>query len=281
MTSKQLTLTTLIAVLALTLGGVAMATEPVPLPDFDPGDAADSCAQVGAYVYAYKIDGWDEGSKNGTYEATFDDGHFNNITILNSDGTYFDWSASPNPIGAVIVKGGDAANVFYYDPQASSDTGLYSPLNQGEQQAEVSHVVFCWNPEFEIVYEYETAFAFGGDTEDCFLNNGFDRWGWSNGPIGPGTYSWPLYAGAGRCDLTKGAMVGHATVIYDGYVTVDIELLDGLLLDETHVYAGYDMFPPFKGKYTVAPGQYTNDGPFAGDIYVIVHAVVGIPVMVP
>lgn len=28
---------------------------------------------------------------------------------------------------------------------------------------------------------------------------------------------------------------------------------------------------------TVAPGQYYNDVPFNGDIYVIAHAVVGIP----
>jgi hypothetical protein len=32
------------------------------------------------------------------------------------------------------------------------------------------------------------------------------------------------------------------------------------------------------GKPTTAPGQYSNNGPFAGeDVHVIAHAVVGIP----
>jgi hypothetical protein len=125
-------------------------------------------------------------------------------------------------------------------------------------------------------YLYETAFA-KGDAAICFIDHGFSRWGWTN-PIVPGTYTWDLWAGAGQCDTSKGILVGSVTVVYDGDVTVTYNVSEPYLLDETHVYAGYDMFPKTKkGKLTVAPGQYYNDGSFDGMVYVIAHAVVGIP----
>jgi hypothetical protein len=149
MKTRTIFVTALILVMALS--SVAMAEvklyEDVP---WDSGSAATECAAATAYTgvtytYGYKIDGWDAGDKNGDYTATFGDGHSNTITILNSDGTYFDWSASPNPIGAVIVKGGNTANIFAYDPQANSDTGLYSPDTSSGEPAAVSHATFCWN----------------------------------------------------------------------------------------------------------------------------------------
>jgi len=127
-------------------------------------------------------------------------------------------------------------------------------------------------------YLYETAFA-KGDAAICFIGEGFDNWGWTN-PIGPGTYTWPLWAGAGQCDTSKGTLVGTVTVDYvDGYVTVTYNVSAPYLLDETHVYADYGMFPADKrGKLTVAPGKYYNASPFDGtEVYVIAHAVVGIP----
>lgn len=274
---------TLAVLLALAFTGMALAAsgEPVLFPDWQSGNAVAECAQAGSYVYAYKIDAWGSSGMDGTYQASFDDGHLNYITVANNDGTTFDWSATPNPIGAVVVKGGPVANVFYYDPQAASDTGLYAPVNPNNgQNYGVSHVTFCWNPEVEIEYVYETAFAFGGDPTDCFLGFGFNRWGWSNGPIGPGVYTWPLYAGAAQCDLTKGTMVGQVTVVYDGVqVTVSYDLNAGVVLEESHVYAGYGRFPTFKGSPTVAPGQYKVLAPFDGSpIYLIVHGVAGIPV---
>jgi hypothetical protein len=136
-------------------------------------------------------------------------------------------------------------------------------------------------------YLYETAFA-KGEAAECFLDHGFKRWGWTN-PILPGAYTWDLWAGAAQCDTNNGVLVGSVTVEYlldeaDGnyYVTVTYNVESPYLLDETHVYAGYDMFPQeLRGKRsvdTVAPGQYYNAGPFDGsEIYVIAHAVVGIP----
>jgi hypothetical protein len=127
-------------------------------------------------------------------------------------------------------------------------------------------------------YIYETAYA-KGDAAICFIPT-FANWGWTN-PIEPDEYTWDLWAGAAGCDTSKGTLVGSVTVVYDddGYVTVTYNVDEPYILDETHVYAGYDMFPKDRrGNDTVAPGQYTNEGPFDGsEVYVIAHAVVGIP----
>lgn len=67
----------------------------------------------------------------------------------------------------------------------------------------------------------ETAFAYGGEQlATCFLDldfnsdskSDFNRWGWTNGPLAAGSYSFDIYAGAGQCDLTKGTLVGTLNV---------------------------------------------------------------------
>lgn len=116
------------------------------------GNAGEECAQLGAllgreFVYSYKFnEGSGEGAPNATETANFYDTdgnlvHSNTITILNSNGSVFDWNAT-NSIGAVLVKAGQGYNVYVYDPQAFSDTGLY-----GYEDKEVSHVTFCWNKD--------------------------------------------------------------------------------------------------------------------------------------
>ena len=125
---------------------VVQDDNPVHYPDFGAGNAATECSLVGDFDYAFKIDSWDQGDKNGTYNAVFPS-HTNVITISGSDGTYFDWSATYS-IGAVIVKAGQGgANVWFYDPQVSSDQNLFAPNNPSGQPADVSHVTFCWNED--------------------------------------------------------------------------------------------------------------------------------------
>ena len=48
---------------------------------------------------------------------------------------------------AVIVKGGDLANIYYYDGFFSTDAGLTPPLNGGGQNPQISHVEFCFDPK--------------------------------------------------------------------------------------------------------------------------------------
>lgn len=127
-------------------------------------------------------------------------------------------------------------------------------------------------------YIYDTAYA-KGDDAICFIPT-FANWGWTN-PILPSEYEWDLWAGAAQCDTSKGTLVGSVTVVYDGdgYVTVTYNVDPPYILEETHVYADYDMFPKDRrGRLTIAPGQYYNASPFDGSqVYVIAHAVVGIP----
>lgn len=134
-------------------------------------------------------------------------------------------------------------------------------------------------------YDCETAYAYSEDYATCFLDIPgvkSNNWGWSNGPLDEGTYSWPIYAGAGQCDITKGTWVGTLDVTYSGgtaIVTYNIE--SGFTLDETHLYVGNDILAKKNGKYTTAPGQYpysgessfTIDG-LSGEIYVVAHSVV-------
>jgi hypothetical protein len=150
----------------------------------------------------------------------------------------------------------------------------------------------------------ETAFAFGGDWATCFLTidedadnvGDFNRWGWTNGALPEGSYSFDIYAGAGQCDLSKGTLVGSLSVEYaSGTATVTFNMTEtdidtGLpyTMVETHLYVGSEILPTNNGEFTVAPGQYptihdeldnvTSDSytisGLSGDIYVVAHATV-------
>jgi hypothetical protein len=297
MKTKILLTVTGLLISTLILGTMAW-TYIVYKDPFTPGNAASEAAQVGTYMYAYKIDSWSS-STGGTYMATFPDGTVNYITISSNNGTHFDWT-STLPIGAVIVKGAaggggpnsNRAVVYYYEPQATSDTGLHDwnfttggPHPQLKYY-DISHVTFCWNPEVT-VYCYETAFAYGGSYATPFIGyNNFHRWGWTNG-ISEGDYTFEVWAGAGQNDFTKGTLVGTVDIAYhSGVVTATFHLNSGVIFkqdslghDIIHIYADYGMFPLLSNNNpTVAPGQYYIATGLSGPIYVIVQAEVGIPV---
>jgi len=139
----------------------------------------------------------------------------------------------------------------------------------------------------------ETAFAFGGNAATCFLEDGFNRWGWTN--VITGDFTMPIYAGAGQCDISKGTLVGNllVDVSADGTTaTVTYQMNGSYKLEETHLYVGSTKYVPFtkgnKINYTVAPGQYptihdltgassdtyTVTLPTSGTIYLIAHSVV-------
>jgi hypothetical protein len=133
-------------------------------------------------------------------------------------------------------------------------------------------------------YVYESAWAKGdnpvaADEVESFCDNGFNNWGWTN-KIGTGSFEWDLWAGAGQCDTSKGTLVGTVVVDYNGGFNVQFKIDPDLILKETHVYAGTDMFPQGAGRVggnTTAPGQYYIQDPLTGDIWVIAHGVVGLP----
>ena len=142
----------------------------------------------------------------------------------------------------------------------------------------------------------ETGFAIcATDISTCFLDSGFNRWGWTIGPVSEAgfTHRYEIYAEAGKCDTSKGELAGKVWLKYQaGVAEVKFEAENGYVLKETHLYIGNDLYPmQQRGKKfvpTVAPGQYpykhdnlddatedsyTVDG-LSSDIYLIAHAVV-------
>lgn len=133
----------------------------------------------------------------------------------------------------------------------------------------------------------ETAFAF--DNQTCFLEDGFNRWGWTLGSFSaPFESSFTIYAGAGRCNIENGTDVGVLNVSYaNGTVSVEFVAHEGYGFFATHLYIGNEKYPRLRnGRQTVAPGQYPykhdnldgvgNDyfevSGIEGDIYIIAHA---------
>ncbi len=139
--------------------------------------------------------------------------------------------------------------------------------------------IMDFNFKIECTTDEACSTAFGRDANgaNCFIDNGFSRWGWSIALEGTGDYTYEIYAAAGQCDIGKGTLVGTVDISYNtnGSVEVTYNINDDFDLIETHTYAGADMFPTKKnGMTTVAPGQYTIADNLEGPIHVIAHAVV-------
>jgi hypothetical protein len=67
------------------------------------------------------------------------------ITVVTSDGIYFDWN-STFLISAVIVKGGPNANVYSYASGAMAGAGLSAPINpRTAVPFELSAIRFCYD----------------------------------------------------------------------------------------------------------------------------------------
>jgi hypothetical protein len=151
-------LVTAILAIAWACGDGVNGPEPTPLavsaaivdPVFVPGNP--SCSDLG-YDFGFKPQ--PEPPPTGVY--AFPDG-LNSVTIT-SDGTFFDWTSTLG-IDAVIVKGGANANVYAYDPEAFSDTGLSSPINPNTSRPfAISHIEFCYDYEVEISKNANTSFT--------------------------------------------------------------------------------------------------------------------------
>ena len=92
---------------------------------------------------------------NGTFTSS--DGSFS-VTIANSNGRYFDWTSNIG-VDVVFVKGGTDGNKYSYD-EATSDTGLHSPINPSNGQPYgLSHISFCYDLELVVTKTANTSFA--------------------------------------------------------------------------------------------------------------------------
>jgi hypothetical protein len=127
--------------------------------------------------FEFTSDKIDYDDSNGSFSGDWPAG----LTV-NTDGTYVTWSFDAEVFKgatgwclsemAVIVKGSDDANVYYYNltdnPQSTySDSGLASPLNASGNPAGLSNLTFCFNlvecgTPPEECYQDETAWAANG-----------------------------------------------------------------------------------------------------------------------
>ena len=85
---------------------------------------------------------WIELKDEGLVDVMFNDGVlFVTLDYMGSGPDTVDWSSNIG-VDAVIVKGGNNANVYRYDPPAeeTSDTGLLTP-----DSSAISHVSFCYD----------------------------------------------------------------------------------------------------------------------------------------
>ena len=129
----------------LAIPGPAAATDVTPV--FVPGNP--SCTSLG-YAFGYKVDP----PNAGTYSI---DG-INTVTVTRN-GAYFDWSSTIG-MDAVISKGGPNANVYVYNPERISDTGLHSPINPNNGNPfGLSHIEFCFDYEVSVSKTAQTSFT--------------------------------------------------------------------------------------------------------------------------
>jgi hypothetical protein len=215
-----------------------------------------------------------------------------------------DFSSSPTSYTFKIAKTDisssiDCGTTLYIVAQADlkgvSSEGAWAgdnpPLDgsPGKQWWYYFQYTWCCNGDPVTACE-QTAFAKSDTSSTCFITDGFNRWGWTNGPFSPGEDKvMNLYAAAGQCDTGKGMLVGQVEVNYSsesGTVTVTYTTSGDITLTQTHLYVGNASYPQKNGKDTVAPGLYgnTHEGlttqtdtftvDATGPIYIIAHAIV-------
>uniref|UniRef100_UPI001F56CFBC T9SS type A sorting domain-containing protein n=1 Tax=Aestuariivivens marinum TaxID=2913555 RepID=UPI001F56CFBC len=206
----------------------------------------------------------------------------------NASVTFGDANGIDNTLEDPIAYGAQIDDIFY--------VAIYDE-NQCVKTCQITANLYNCTPNCGTAFAVRTQDVGGYDSvvEDdtqetyssCFRNDGFKRWGWTNTITEYGTYTYAVYRGAGRCDLSKGTYVGDLIVDYQydndlhtGVVNFSYDLLTKViegqevplfLVSEVHLFVGCDPYP-FKGNapddiysqsdevkgeyYTVAPGQY-------------------------
>jgi len=106
------------------------------------------------------------------------------------------------------------------------------------------------------------------------VHNG-ERWGWQQGPLSPGTYSYDIWAAAGNNVLANGTNVGYVDIVVSsepapGNVTVTPVLYEGFTAEETHIYIG--TAPVCSGAFGKDWDELAStDIDISGGVYVGVH----------
>ncbi len=179
---------------------------------------------------------------DGAFTGTFSDGL--NVTV--TDGKFVSFEMENcimigdnyYKVGAVIVKGSNAANVYFYEDGILSDGGLSAPLNANGKPAGLSNLTFCF-VECEIQSDLVVGFK-------SYMNGGTN---WVT--TGAFITSYPLTLNASYklyLDYWGGEQeaieVGNLTItdLYptDGYweITVDNYIMPTMQFTQPFLYVG-------------------------------------------
>lgn len=188
------------------------------------------------------------------------------VTVTN--GTYVSFSVNNSgetcyKVGAVIVKGGNSANVYYYENGTNGDSGLASPVNSSSLPAGLSNLTFCFYeceapPELVVAFKSLTSGPAYFVTTGAYLNSA------------PASY--PLVIGASYPIYYEGnevasMIVGHLTITdsnADGYweITADNFIMPAVQYIRPYLYVGtaegylnltYTNYPYPDPKVTISP----------------------------
>lgn len=194
-----------------------------------------------------------EGSGRVNYNS--ETGEFDNngawpygLVVTVTDGKYVEFhfpegAQTQYCVGAVIVKGGNGANVYYYTPGTKSDAELASPVNASGNPADLSNLTFCFvECPPDLVVAVKSWYWSGSET-------GYRTWAGSCGSYIFSSY-WCQYMGINyfpgtseislHQDYKPLNLIGDVKILQTGINTlqVTVDLNDGLILDKTHIYVG-------------------------------------------
>jgi len=223
-------------------------------------------------------------------QINYNDGEFEypwpaELNVLVTNGTYVSFNLEKPLkidgrcyiVGAVIVKGSNEANVYFYENGAMSDEGLAAPVNPNGNPAGLSNLTFCF---YEVDCEDEECFEYHEETAWAGIAGDGPSW-WFYIEVDEDGGEYPIYAGQ---KLVEGAFVN---IDADGLLTINLG--DNLTLQEVIEAVkiqgyGQDELParrPNAGRFTTYKGDFPEDGvDVSGFAYVAVHLDVLVKVLV-
>ena len=132
----------------------ASHVDPVIVEPWDSGNALAECDALG-FPYGAKKDDPTSDSGFGIGDGMLIDYTFN-VVGGGSELNTVNWTSNLG-IDAVVMKASNAANVYYYDPESTGDTGLVTPLNTQGGPRGISHITFCWDRELTVSKTVDSA----------------------------------------------------------------------------------------------------------------------------
>ncbi|MCJ7448002.1 MAG: hypothetical protein MUO72_09925 [Bacteroidales bacterium] len=164
-------------------------------------------------------------------DVTITDGKFVSFTMSNTGATCY-------KIGAVIVHGGNKANIYFYANGTLSDGGLAAPLNSSNTPAGLSNLTFCFvECENNLVIAVKSWYW-----ESGAYPGGLTKYGDSEGTSAfPQSSSWCFklgynnYPGSAFNIVSGGTIVANVT--YSGGQII-VTAVGGRTLDKTYIYIG-------------------------------------------